>query len=160
MAKRVFVTGLGVVSAIGLNVHDTLESILSGKSGVSDLTLLNTSLKSLLPAAEIKHSDNELAAIAGFQSCEGMTRTTLLGMIAAGEAANHAGFSNDPSLNTGLILYTVIFLPIILKINTLKPMTVEKVPNGSQITLALQVLLPPLILPVPRPPMQSCLGLG
>jgi len=108
VAKRVLVTGIGVVSAIGLNVRETLESILSGKSGVSALTLLKTKLKNFLPAAEIKHSNDELAAMSGFQSCEGMTRTTLLGMIAAREAVNHANLRNDPSLNTGLISATTV----------------------------------------------------
>lgn len=108
MAKRVLVTGIGVVSSIGMNVHETMESLLSGKSGVSEITLLKTTLKNLLPAAEIKHSDDELAAMAGFQSADGLTRTTLLGMIAAREAVSHAKLCNPQSVPTGLISGTTV----------------------------------------------------
>ena len=40
----------------------------------------------MLPAGEIKLTDNELAQLAGVEPAEGLTRTALLGMIAAGEA--------------------------------------------------------------------------
>ncbi len=108
MAKRVLVTGIGVVSAIGLNVQENLKSILSYRSGVSSITFLNTKLKNLLPAAEIKHSDDELAKIAGLRSSEGKTRTTLLGMIAAREAARNANLKYDTSLQYGLISGTTV----------------------------------------------------
>lgn len=108
MAKRVLVTGIGVVSAIGLNVQETLESILSGRSGVSEITLLKTTLKELLPAAEIKYSDEELASMAGLHSSQGITRTTLLGMIAAREAITHAKLGKNPSIPTGLISGTTV----------------------------------------------------
>lgn len=108
MAKRVFVTGIGVISAIGLNVNETFKSILSQKSGVSAITLLNTSLRDQLPAAEIKLSDDKLAKMAGFETSDGKTRTALLGMIAAKEAFDHANMTASPNTNTGLISSTTV----------------------------------------------------
>jgi 3-oxoacyl-[acyl-carrier-protein] synthase-1 len=108
VAKRVFVTGIGAITAVGLTVPETYQSVLSGRSGVSAITLLNTSLRDQLPAAEIKKTDDELAQLAGLDSSEGKTRTTLLGMIAAREAVDHAKIEWDPDINTGLISSTTV----------------------------------------------------
>ena len=108
VAKRVFVTGIGVISAIGLNVNETFASILANKSGVSAITLLETVLKDHLPAAEIKLTNKEIAELAGFNTSKGLTRTTLLGIIAASEAFNQADLDSNSVRNTGLISATTV----------------------------------------------------
>ncbi|GMA58874.1 hypothetical protein GCM10025858_33770 [Alicyclobacillus sacchari] len=43
MARRVVVTGLGVVSPVGNNVSAFWESLLSGKSGIREIDRFDTS---------------------------------------------------------------------------------------------------------------------
>ena len=42
MKRRVVVTGLGVVSPIGLNVSDFWTNLIAGKSGVDNITYFDT----------------------------------------------------------------------------------------------------------------------
>jgi 3-oxoacyl-(acyl-carrier-protein) synthase len=86
LAKRVFVTGLGIITSIGDNLAENLQSLRSGRSGIGEIRLLDTIHKGELPAGEIRHTDEELAGMAGIKFVEGISRTSLLGMIAAGEA--------------------------------------------------------------------------
>ena len=111
MSNRVFVTGIGIVSAIGNNVEETLNSIYSLKSGIGEITHLNTFHKGKLPAAEVKYSDNELLEMVRLSKFQKpgksiqFTRTALLGMLAAKEAL--ASSKIDPNktgdMPTGLI---------------------------------------------------------
>jgi 3-oxoacyl-[acyl-carrier-protein] synthase II len=43
MKRRVVITGLGMVSPVGLNVEDSWKNILAGKSGIAPITLFDTS---------------------------------------------------------------------------------------------------------------------
>jgi 3-oxoacyl-[acyl-carrier-protein] synthase-1 len=56
-----------------------------------------------LPAGEIKLRDEDLAGMLSIKSAEGLTRTALLGMIAAEEAVRNAGIDLLDGLRTGLI---------------------------------------------------------
>jgi len=40
MARRVVVTGMGVISPVGLDVNTTWEAIIAGRSGVGPITTL------------------------------------------------------------------------------------------------------------------------
>ena len=51
MARRVVVTGLGLVTPVGLTVSETWESLLAGKSGAAPITKFDPSrLQVRLPA--------------------------------------------------------------------------------------------------------------
>jgi 3-oxoacyl-(acyl-carrier-protein) synthase len=107
MQRRVVVTGLGIVSAIGGNADETLQSLLSSQSGVSKISILQTALSETHPAAEVKKSNDELRRMAGL--AEGYySRTTLLGMIAAKQALTSAKVDNIKSLRTGFISATSV----------------------------------------------------
>ena len=84
--SRVVVTGMGIITAIGNNVAENLESLKNRKHGVGPLLYLETSHKGEIPAAEIKFSNAELASMSGIEKPELYTRTALLGLIAAQEA--------------------------------------------------------------------------
>jgi 3-oxoacyl-[acyl-carrier-protein] synthase-1 len=104
MAGRVFVTGIGIICAIGNNAAQTLASLRAGRSGIAPLTILNTVHRGELPAGEIKLTNSQLAALAGVTDLEMHPRTALLGLIAAGEALNHAGIDpRDKRFRTGVI---------------------------------------------------------
>ena len=94
MSNRIFVTGIGIISAIGKNVNETLDSIHSNNSGIGNISNLDTYHKNKIPVAEVKLSDNELFTIAGINSQPGYTRTSLLGMIAAREALQNSKNNN------------------------------------------------------------------
>jgi len=87
---RVVITGMGMITAIGNTVVENLDSLKQRKHGVGPITHLETSLKGELPAAEIGLSNEALADMAGLKNPELFTRTTLLGIIAASQAYEHA----------------------------------------------------------------------
>jgi len=86
MYGRIFITGIGIISAIGRNAGETLESLRNSRSGVGPITQLDTIHKAELPVAEVRLSNKELAEMTGVAEYELTTRTTLLGLIAAGSS--------------------------------------------------------------------------
>ena len=64
MTDPIYITGTGVVSAIGLGKVATLEALLTNRSGVGPLRYLKTAHKEF-PVGEVKLTDAEMAEIAG-----------------------------------------------------------------------------------------------
>ena len=108
MSKRVVVTGMGLISGIGNNLEQTWDSLVSAKSGVGDITFLDTRHKGHFPASEIKYSNSELASIAGKTSKNGFSRSSLTGIIAAREALKSAGITDINEYRTGLVSATTV----------------------------------------------------
>lgn len=107
MASRIFVTGLGIISSIGRNLNETLDSVRASRSGIGKLNYIETIHKDI-PVGEVKFSNNELIELAGISSVEGYTRTTLLALVAAKEAATQAKLSENKDLRTGIISGTTV----------------------------------------------------
>jgi 3-oxoacyl-[acyl-carrier-protein] synthase II (EC 2.3.1.41) len=57
MKRRVVVTGVGIVSPLGLNVPSTWEALLAGKSGIGTITRFDTSAFPVRIAAEVRGFD-------------------------------------------------------------------------------------------------------
>ena len=57
MTRRVVVTGVGLVSAVGVGTEETWRSLLAGQSGVSPITHFDTTGFSVTIAAEVKGFD-------------------------------------------------------------------------------------------------------
>ena len=55
--KRVVVTGLGAISPLGLNLSETWENILQGKSGAGPITHFDASMFKTRFACEVKGFD-------------------------------------------------------------------------------------------------------
>ncbi len=102
---EVYIAGKGIISAIGLNVDETLQSLRAGKSGIGNQTNLSGRRDNHLPTGEIKLSNAELATMAGL-SAE-YSRTALLSMIAAKEAMADSGIHIN-GLRTGFISATTV----------------------------------------------------
>lgn len=98
MAKRIFITGIGVISAIGKNTSETLSSIKTASSGVGEIQYLQTVHKGKLPLCEVKYDHQQLCELANIDPKTRITRTSLLGIIAAQEAWRSAG---SPVLGDG-----------------------------------------------------------
>jgi 3-oxoacyl-[acyl-carrier-protein] synthase-1 len=82
----VYITGAGMVSALGNSVKETLLALREQRSGIGPITLFDTKLKHI-PAGEVKCSDEELLNRLDIHSDrDTYTRTALLGLAAAREA--------------------------------------------------------------------------
>jgi 3-oxoacyl-[acyl-carrier-protein] synthase-1 len=108
MSGKVFITGIGIISAIGNNVEETIASFKLQKSGIGNISILHTKYKDDYVAGEIKYSNSELEDILGFPSGSDLPRTALLGIKAANEAYLHAKIDSEKSLRTGLIAGTTV----------------------------------------------------
>ena len=99
-STRIFITGVGCISAIGKNVPLTIQHLKEGVSGAGPIQQLKTQHQGKLPLCEVPHSNAALAALLPQLPKGGQyTRTTLLALLAAHEAWQQAG---APNLNTGL----------------------------------------------------------
>ena len=104
MAGRVLVTGYGMISAIGRNTAETFAALKNGQSGVGPIHILETIHRDDIPAGEIPMTNAELARIAGIPDGLDNTRTSLLGVIAALEAARQSGIvPGDRRFRTGVV---------------------------------------------------------
>ncbi len=103
MNQKIYITGIGIISAIGDNVEETLDSVRKQKSGIGKLDNIVTRYKNEIPVGEVKHTNQELIQLLGFSAETKITRTSLLGIVAAKEAMQSAGIKNPKEFRTGLI---------------------------------------------------------
>jgi len=106
MNKKIYITGVGVICALGNNKEEVRTSILKSKPGVTMLEHVNTKYKDVFPCGEIKLADSELSQMAGLP--EGtLNRTSLLGLIAARQAIEGFELPN-PHYKVGLFSATTV----------------------------------------------------
>ncbi len=105
--KKVAITGMGIISAIGNNVEQNLDSLLDGRHGISDIEHLETIHRGKIKIGEIKFSNEELADKLGLDVHHNFSRTAMLGCIAAKEAVANAGIT-EFGVRSGLISATSV----------------------------------------------------
>lgn len=93
MAKRVVITGVGIVSAIGVGKEAHLRALMKGESGVGKISYLQTKHTDI-PVGEVKMSDEEMKLLLGIASESVITRTPLMGKIALKEAMQDSGITD------------------------------------------------------------------
>lgn len=101
MSAAVYVAGVGVVTAIGNNAAECMLSFEQQQPGMADIRYLETIYRNSVPVAEVKLSNEELAARSGLPAT--ISRTAQLSSIAAQEALADAGIGNYNELRTGFI---------------------------------------------------------
>lgn len=106
MSERVFITGYGLISAIGNNADENFHSLKTCKHGYGTIETFDTIHKESIRACEVKATDQRLAERAGVDLNKGFTRTTLLGIIAVKEAIQSAGLSSTDLKYAGLLSST------------------------------------------------------
>ena len=106
-SKKVYVTGLGAVSAIGNNVAENFNSLLSSKHGIAPVSLFETRNNHLM-VGQVKKSNKDIIAELELDPKGAYTRTALLGLIAAKEAFKNAGITNGSEKRTGIISSTSV----------------------------------------------------
>ncbi len=99
---------MGIISSIGNNVEENLQSLMSGKHGISDIELFETRHAGSIKTGEIKLSNAELIEKLHLKDVKNATRTALLGMIAAKEAVENAAITDVNGYKTGLISSTSV----------------------------------------------------
>ena len=105
--RRILITGIGVISAIGNSAGENHEALVSGRCGI-DLHSKNFTSRyaEIFPLGEVTLSNEALKAKLNAHD-KGITRTTLLALHAFNEAVADAGLSSaqisgfDTALITG-----------------------------------------------------------
>ncbi len=92
--NRVVVTGIGIVSPLGLDRQSTWKNLLVGKSGVGPITSFDTEGFQTTIAAEVDGFDPEAAV--GRKQARRMDRFVQLASVATMEAVEHADVSITP----------------------------------------------------------------
>ncbi len=107
MSQRVYITGLGMITALGNTVSEGLLSLSQSKTGIGKINHLTTRYKDEFLAGEINLSNKDLADLVKDSNPE-YNRNTYLAMIAAKEAVIHSGIDTKDGLRTGLISSTTV----------------------------------------------------
>lgn len=108
MSNKVYITGNGIISSLGFNVLETLDSVLNSRSGIEPLRYLETRYRGELLGGEVKATNEELMEKMDLLDGTFYSRTALLGICAAREAFHQANLSNNTHLKTGLISSTTV----------------------------------------------------
>ncbi len=104
VCKANYITGIGVISAIGNNVKENFDALKQKKAGIAPVTLFETNHKVLV--AEVKSTNEQLRHCLGLPANKRYSRTMLLGMTAVKEALKDAALDNLNGLRVGLISST------------------------------------------------------
>ena len=102
--RRVVVTGLGVVSPVGIGVKENWENLTRGKSGISQITSVDLSKQTVTIGGEVKGFDATQWIEA--REAKRMERYCHLAIAASKMAMNDAGFTiteeNAPRVGTSI----------------------------------------------------------
>ena len=107
MSQRVYITGLGMISAIGNNVPESFLSLSQSKTGIGKINHLTTRYKNEFLAGEIKLSNQQLADLVKDNN-PALNRNSYIAMLAAKEAVINSGINTNDGLRTGVISSTTV----------------------------------------------------
>lgn len=105
---KIAVTGIGIVSGIGMNVEETLLALQEKKSGIGELTLFDSIHRDNTLVSEVKYNNTQLQEKLGISPEKIYSRTALLGMLAAHEAFLDSELNKRRQWRTGLISGTSV----------------------------------------------------
>lgn len=88
--RRVVITGIGIVSPVGLSTQETWENVSQGVSGISNITLFDTNNHACTIAGEVKNFNPE--SVVPKKEIKKMDRFAQLAMVAGDEALKDSGF--------------------------------------------------------------------
>ena len=108
MNNKIYITGIGAITAIGNNVAENFESLKEKRSGIGKITQLDTIYKDEIPVGEVKLTDDKLLQILNLDKNDAFTRNALLGIKAAKEAISNAGITDINQYKTGIISATTV----------------------------------------------------
>ena len=95
------IAGVGAITAIGNNVAECLEAFEHYRPGMGPITQMHTIHQSVLPVAEVKLTNDELALMTGLDI--NISRTSHLSLLAAREALNDAAIPDLKNLRKAFV---------------------------------------------------------
>ncbi|MBI9063236.1 MAG: hypothetical protein JEZ14_14745, partial [Marinilabiliaceae bacterium] len=110
MNDKIVISGIGVVSAIGLEVSSNLKALQNGTHGIGPVQYLDTVHKDEFVVGEVKLSNTALCDQLMIAQSDRVnyTRTALLGCLAAKEALVMAGVAHRELGEMALISGTTV----------------------------------------------------
>ncbi|MBA3741295.1 MAG: beta-ketoacyl-ACP synthase II, partial [Chloroflexi bacterium] len=97
--RRAVVTGLGIVSPVGIGSEATWDALVAGRSGIADITRFDTAPFEIHVAGEVKGFD--ATAFMDPKDARRHDRNTHFAVAASGEALRDAGLLGDNGLVNG-----------------------------------------------------------
>jgi len=91
--RRAVVTGLGVVSPVGIGADASWDALVNGRSGIADVTLFDATDYDVRVGGEVKGFD--ATAYMDARDVRRHDRNTHFAVAATGEALRHAGLLGD-----------------------------------------------------------------
>ncbi len=107
MSQRIYITGIGMISAIGNNVSESFLSLSQSKTGIGKINYLTTRYKDEFLVGEVKLSNADLMDLVKDNSPD-LNRNSYLAMLAAKEAVINSGIDTKDGLRTGVISSTTV----------------------------------------------------
>jgi len=105
LPQRVFITGIGIISSIGLGPDAVYDALVNKHAGIGKLTLFDTEYCDV-PVGQVRLTNEELMTLAVPGKKGLYSRTSLLAIIAAKQAVAMAGNEGIADSSTGLISAT------------------------------------------------------
>jgi len=105
--NQIFVTGMGIITGLGIGKKDTLNALLQEKSGIGEVCYLQTVHKNL-PVGEVQLTNEKMAQLLGIEEEKIYTRTALMGRIALKEALQEADIQNNRPKRIAFISGTTV----------------------------------------------------
>lgn len=102
---QIWVSGIGVISSVGIGVVENEQSLSKGIDGIGEVQ--NFSTRHHFPVSTVKRTDEELISLLGLPNGAIYSRTSLLGMMAAKEALVDSGI-DTAKLRVGLVSSTTV----------------------------------------------------
>ena len=108
MAKRIAITGMGIISSIGKTVEENFNALIHQKTGISTIENIETIHKDVIKVGEIKLTNHELEQLLNLPKDNNYSRTAMLGAYAVQKAVQDASISDINEFKTGLISATSV----------------------------------------------------
>ena len=107
MAEKLVVTGMGVISGLGVGKEKTLEALLAEKSSVGKIRFLQTEHTDI-PVSEVPMTDLEMKSLLNIPPDQLVTRTPLMAMIAVKEALQQANITDNKTQRIAFVNGTTV----------------------------------------------------
>ncbi len=107
--KRVVITGIGAITVLGLNTHETWAGLSAGRSGITRITQFNADEFAVQIAGEVKGFDPSLHVEP--KEARRMSRCSQFAVAAAKEAAADSGLAigaDVPNERVGVVMGTAM----------------------------------------------------
>ena len=108
MSRGVAITGLGIISSIGNNVEENLQSLKSKTPSISRIKKIDTIHRNHIKVGEINFTNDAFEKRLNLSKENNYSRTAFLGEVAAKEAVKNANIKNINKYKTGFISATSV----------------------------------------------------